>query len=35
MSNLVIGWIGVGTLFGLLAFRMSIGTALMLSLIHI
>tara|TARA_Y100000815_G_scaffold47673_1_gene39009 strand:- start:961 stop:2250 length:1290 start_codon:yes stop_codon:yes gene_type:complete len=29
MSNLVIGWIGVGTLFGLLAFRMSIGTALM------
>ncbi|MGI3210946.1 TRAP transporter large permease [Roseovarius tibetensis] len=29
MSNLMIGWIGVGTLFGLLAFRMSIGTALM------
>ncbi|WP_156505603.1 TRAP transporter large permease, partial [Sulfitobacter sp. HI0054] len=29
MSNLAIGWIGVGTLFGLLAFRMSIGTALM------
>lgn len=29
MSNLVIGWIGVGALFGLLAFRMSIGTALM------
>ncbi|MEP0455109.1 MAG: TRAP transporter large permease subunit, partial [Roseibium sp.] len=29
MSNLVIGWIGVSALFGLLAFRMSIGTALM------
>ena len=29
MSNLAIGWIGVGALFGLLAFRMSIGTALM------
>lgn len=29
MSNLVIGWIGVGSLFGLLAFRMSIGTSLM------
>ncbi|MFP3385661.1 TRAP transporter large permease [Tritonibacter scottomollicae] len=29
MSNLLIGWIGVGALFGLLAFRMSIGTALM------
>ncbi|WP_417255281.1 TRAP transporter large permease subunit, partial [Celeribacter sp.] len=29
MSNLFIGWIGVGTLFALLAFRMSIGTALM------
>jgi tripartite ATP-independent transporter DctM subunit len=30
LSNLVIGWIGVGALFGLLAFRMSIGVALML-----
>ncbi|MEQ6203406.1 TRAP transporter large permease [Sulfitobacter sp. HNIBRBA2951] len=29
MSNLMIGWVGVGALFGLLAFRMSIGTALM------
>ena len=29
MSNLMIGWIGVAALFGLLAFRMSIGTALM------
>lgn len=30
MSNLMIGWIGVASLFGLLAFRMSIGVALML-----
>lgn len=30
MSNLDIGWIGIGCLFGLLALRMSIGVALMI-----
>lgn len=30
MTNLEIGWIGIGCLFGLLAFRMSIGIALMI-----
>ncbi|MCA1777258.1 MAG: TRAP transporter large permease [Loktanella sp.] len=29
MSNLMIGWVGMGVLFVLLGFRMSIGTALM------